>query len=71
MKLGYVILDDCRRAVTSLAKSLRFVPPVSCAKESCDDVTINGSKLFYEVVGVVGTTSSSRAEMASFALGID
>ena len=69
MKLGYVIMDDCRRAVTTLAKALRFVPPVSCAVESCVDARVDGEKLSYDVVGVVGPTSSSRAEMASFVLG--
>lgn len=71
VNLGYVILDDCRRSVTALSQAVRFAKPYQCAYQTCEDQYANATnRPHYEVVGVVGPTSSSRGIAISSLLSL-
>lgn len=69
ISLGIYIVDYCRTPNTALAKSLSFLP----AEETCNEntnsriSTVNETRIdHYDVVGVIGTFSSSATVLVSY-----
>ncbi len=67
IKLGYHILDDCRRGATALAKATRFLISrnIDCPKE-----LRNNGHAVYNIIGITGPTSSSRTIPVSQLMGV-
>lgn len=78
--LGVVIVDDCTKAVTALARALQFLP-VKNNNRKCYD-TCSGAAderrtepeasllTFYDVVGVIGAESSPSSIIVAKLLGM-
>ena len=61
--LGFTLLDDCNKAATSLTQAAKFVPLMSCLKDTCP--MNDTGRPHYDVVGVVGPTTSSKSALVS------
>lgn len=78
--LGVVIVDDCTKAVTALARALQFLP-VKNSNRKCYDTCSGGVDerrtepedsllTFYDVVGVIGAESSPSSIIVAKLLGM-
>ncbi|KAK0054486.1 metabotropic glutamate receptor 4 [Biomphalaria pfeifferi] len=68
LKLGLAMMDYCRTTNTALAKALSFLPKPqqdSCAPQS-SSANASSSNQHYDVVGVVGTFTSSATVYVSY-----
>ena len=64
ISLGFVILNDCKRQTVAVTKATKFIPVRKCVRHACQEDSSTpktgvGSKLFYDVVAVVGMFNSA------------
>lgn len=60
--LGWVAMDECKNAQTSLARALRFIKLQDKVQQACSG---DPDCMNYDVVGVVGFPNSNRAVLVS------
>ncbi|KAK7506494.1 hypothetical protein BaRGS_00001969, partial [Batillaria attramentaria] len=65
--LGFVVLDDCGKESAAVAQALAFVPQSTC--QASGPITSSDQMTSYDVVGVIGATTSSQTVGVAYVLG--